>query len=325
MRIAVTGASGHVGNTLCRKLISDGHEVKVLVHEDPDDLESLNVKIIHGSVLDEQILDELCKDIDIVFHLAAIISISNKGKDKVYATNVTGTKNLVNSCLKLKVKKLIHFSSIHVLDPLPLDQELNEARAYINMPHWVYESSKTEGEKIVLDAAKKGLHAIVVNPTAIVGPYDFRPSYFGKALLQIYKNQLPMLVPGGYDIVDVRDVVQGAILAAKKGRSGERYILSGKWLSLKDLSAEISEISGKKTPQRTAPLFLAKMGVPFMELYAKLNNEQPLYTKNALEILKLSHQNISSKKAEKELGYKTRSLVETLSDTFEWFKRNGQL
>lgn len=325
MRIAITGASGHVGNNLCRELISEGHNVKVLVHEDPDDLESMKVKIIHGSILDENSLDELCKNVDVVYHLAAIISVGNKNKDLIYATNVTGTQNVIDSCFRNKVKRLIHFSSIHVLNPHPLDKELNESREYVDMPQMVYESSKGESEKIVMAAAKKGLHSIILSPTAIVGPNDFRPSYFGKALLRIYKNQLPMLIPGGYDIVDVRDVAKGAIAAAKKGRSGERYILSGKWLSIKDLSTEISEISGKKTPRMLAPLFLAKIGVPFIGLYASLKKEDPLYTKNMLEILKLSHKNISSRKANKELGYKTRSLVETLNDTFEWFKRDGQL
>jgi dihydroflavonol-4-reductase len=325
MQIAVTGASGHVGNILCRELKLQGHLVKALVHADKNDLEKIGVEVFFGDVLDSKSMDNFCKGVDIVFHLAAKIAIDNKEKDLVYATNVTGTKNLVHSCLKQKVKKLIHFSSIHVLDPLPLDKELNESRAYMQNPHWVYENSKAEAEKIVLEAAKQGLHTVVLCPTAIIGPYDFRPSYLGKALIRIYKNQLPMLVPGGYDFVDVRDVVSGAIAASKKGRSGDRYILSGRWIGLKDLSTEISEISGKKTPRAIAPLFLAKIGVPFMEMYAKLKNEQPLYTSNALEILKLSHRNISSKKAETELGYKTRSLVVTLADTFEWFKEDGQV
>ena len=143
--------------------------------------------------------------------------------------------------------------------------------------------------------------------------------------MRIYKNQIPMIVPGGYDMIDVRDVVKGAIAASEKGRIGERYILSGQWLSLKDLSVEISEISGNKTPKVIAPMLLAKVGVPFLTIYSSIKNEQPLYTKNALEILKLSHRNISSKKAERELGFKTRSMVETLTDTFEWFKQNGQI
>ncbi len=134
MRIAVTGASGHIGNNLCRELIAEGHKVKVLVHHEPDDLDSMDVKIIHGSILDENILDKLCKDVEIVYHLAAIISVDNKDKDLVYATNVTGTQNLVNCCFRNNVKKLIHFSSIHVLNPLPLNEELNESREYLKMP-----------------------------------------------------------------------------------------------------------------------------------------------------------------------------------------------
>lgn len=325
MRIAVTGASGHVGNTLCRELVSQGHNVKVLVHNDPDDLVALKVKMVHGDILDPDVIDDLCSDVEMVFHLAAIISINNKDKDKVFSTNVTGTKNIVNSCIKQKVKKLIHFSSIHVLDPLPLDKELNETRKFVDNPIGIYESTKAEGEKIVLEAAKNGLFAIVLSPTLIIGPNDYRPSYFGDALIRICKNKLPMLVQGGYDIVDVRDVVKGAIAASKKGRSGERYLLSGMWISLKDVSVEVSEILGTKTPQMIAPMFLAKIGVPFLGLYAKLRNEEPLYNKYSLEILKLSHQNISSKKAAKDFGYKSRSLVTTLTDTLEWFKQNGQL
>jgi len=325
MKIAVTGASGHVGNVLCRALIKQGHKVRVLVHEDLDDLGSMDVEIVTGNILDINALETLCRDREVVFHLAAIVSLDNKKKDLVYATNVSGTKNLVSACIQQKVKRMIHFSSIHVMNSNPLNEELNETRAYMDSLHWVYENSKMQAEKYVLNVSENELETVVINPTAIVGPFDFKPSYFGEALIRLFNNTIPMLVPGGYDIVDVRDVVDGAILAMKKGRPGQRYILSGEWVDLKKLSAMIGEISGGKTPNKVVPIFLAKIGVPFIKLLAVLKNEIPLYTFNTLEILKLSHKNISSKKANLELGYKCRPLKETLMDTLGWFKDKGML
>jgi dihydroflavonol-4-reductase len=220
---------------------------------------------------------------------------------------------------------MIYFSSIHAMDSFPLDQELNESRAYMNSPHWVYEHSKMVAEKYMLNVSKNKLEAIVINPTAIIGPFDYKPSYFGEALIRLSKNEIPMLIQGGYDIVDVRDVVAGAILAMHKGRDGEKYILSGKWLSLENLSAMIGEILGRKTPRMVVPFFLAKIGVPFIKLFAFVKNEQPLYTFNTLEILKYSHKNISSKKATLELGYNSRPIKETLTDTLDWFNKKGML
>ncbi len=323
MKVAVTGASGHVGNCLIRKLIEKGSEVIVLRHDDEDDLKNMEVQIVEGNVLDKDSLNKLCHQADQVFHLAAKISIDEKEKELVYRTNVEGTKNVIAACNEQKIKRLIHFSSIHTLDPFPMGQTLDETRPMIADTHMIYEKSKKEGEKLVLEAAAKGLPAVILTPTAIIGPYDNKPSYLGQALIKIYSNKLPMLIGGGYDWVDVRDVVDGAISASEKGRPGERYILSGKWISLKDLSNMISQISHRKTPSFVAPSFLAHIGLPFIKLYADLKKEHPLYTRDALEILKNSNPFISSRKAQTELGYNPRPIEETLMDTFDYFKTKG--
>ena len=186
-------------------------------------------------------------------------------------------------------------------------------------------SPDSESEQLVIEATKNGLDAVVLNPTAVIGPFDFKGSYLGQALIKIYQNKLPMLVPGGYDWVDVRDIVNASISAITLGRSGEKYILSGHYLSLKELSKQIGVISEKKTPQFIAPLFIAKIGLPFIRLYSRLAKEHPLYTNESLHILKNSNQFISNKKASKELAYKTRPIEETLRDAFEWYKQNGKL
>jgi dihydroflavonol-4-reductase len=323
MRIAVTGASGHVGNVLCRELVKIGHKVKVLVHRDENDLTGIGVEMIRGNLLDPASLEQLCQGSEIVFHLAAKISIDDKEKDLVYRTNVTGTQNLLEKAIKFQIKKFIHFSTIHALDPFPLDEELDETRPFIGHTHMIYEQSKTESEKLVLEAVRRGLHAVIITPTAIIGPHDYKPSFLGQALIKMYANSIPMLVPGGYDWVDIRDVVACAITAAEKGRKGERYLASGHYLSLKDLSQMISNVTGRKTPSFTGPTILAKIGLPFITIYSKLKNEAPIYTSNSLEILKKSNRCISHAKATRELNYQPRPMEETLKDTFDWFNKNG--
>jgi len=323
MNIAITGASGHIGSCLTRELIQKGFRVKVLVHNFDASLQKLDLEYVKGDLTDKFSLEKLCDNADVVFHLAAKIAIDKRDRDLVYKTNVQGTQNLIDICIKKDIKRFIHFSSIHAIDPHPLDEVLDENRAYIGKTKLIYEQSKAESEKLVINAANKGLNAIVLNPTAVVGPYDFKSSYLGQALIKIYENKLPMLVPGGYDWVDVRDIVDAAISSITKGKSGERFILSGHYLSLKKLSVMIGEISNQKTPKLIAPLFLAKIGLPFIKLYSYIANEHPLYTSESLDILKNSNKNISNSKAKDELGYNTRPLEETLRDAFKWYKENG--
>ena len=322
MKIAVTGASGHVGNMICRKLIEKGHEVRALVHTNEDDLKSIGAEIFYGNILDKLAVGKFVKDIEFVFHLAAIISIDSADRDLVYKTNVNGVYNIIEACKANHIKRLIHFSTIHTIKVEDINAILDESNPIIEHSKFAYETSKAEGQKLVIQASKEGLNAVIINPTAIIGPYDFKPSYLGQALIKIYKNQLPMLVEGGYDFVDVRDVADGAILAMEKGRAGEQYILGGEWLSLKDMSRLISSISGSKTPTTVVSPLIARIGLPFIHFWSKLTSQHPLYTGESLDILRDSSRNISHKKATDELGYNPRPLKETLEDTFDWFKQH---
>ena len=325
MEIAVTGSSGHVGNVLCRQLVERGHKVKALIHRDENDLRSIGVEMIMGDILEPASLEILCRGTEVLFHLAARISIDEKEKDLVYRTNVEGTKNIIEAARTFGIGRIIHFSTIHALNPFPLDEKLDETRPFITHTHMIYEQSKTESEKLILSAVSEGLNAVIITPTAIIGPHDYKPSFLGQALIKIYKNTLPMLVPGGYDWVDVRDVVACALAAAEKGRKGERYLASGHYLSLKELSLMISKVTGRKTPTFTGPAILAKIGLPFISLYAKLKNEVPLYTSNSLEILEHSNRCISHAKATDELNYQPRPIEKTIRDTFDWYKAEGLL
>lgn len=323
MKVAITGASGHIGSCLTRELINRGDKVKVLVHNSNLSIQELNIEIVKGDLNNKKSLEILCSDVDVVFHLAAKIAIDKSERELVYKTNVEGTQNLIDVCISKNVPRFIHFSSIHAYDPHPLDEVLDETRDYIGKTKLIYEKSKAESERIVLNSVSKGLNALVLNPTAVVGPYDFQGSYLGQALIKIYQNKLPMLVPGGYDWVDVRDVVDGSVNAITKGRIGEKYILSGHYLSLKELSELIGKIGNKKTPKLLAPLFLAKVGLPFIKLYSKITKDHPLYTSESLHILKNSNKIISNKKAQKELNYNPRPFNETLKSAFDWYIENG--
>ena len=324
MKVAVTGACGHIGNNLCKELLDQGFEVKALLL-DCEELNQPEVEVIRGNVLNPDSLISLCSDVDYVFHLAAIISIDKKDQDLVYKVNVEGTKNIVDACKANNVKRLVHFSTIHTYNPHPLDEPLDETRSQLSHTDMMYEQSKLESELIIKKAISEGLDAVILHPTAVFGPNDHKPSLLGQALIKIYNNDIPMLVQGGYDWVDVRDIAKGTIDACKKGKKGEDYILSGKWMSLTDLSALIGSITNRKTPQKTASLFLARVGLPLIQFWATLRNEHPLYTKDTLDILKESHQDISCKKASDEFGYSPRPTEDSLKETFDWFKQNGMI
>jgi len=323
MKVAVTGASGHVGNYLCKLLLEKGYEVRALHFEEEEDPNLPGVELISGNVLNPSSLELLCDGVGIVFHLAAIVTIDNRIRDKVFKVNIDGTQNIIDASFKSGVKRLVHFSSIHTLSHQPFDNPLDESRPMLNKTKLVYEQSKIEGTKLVLKAIEKGLDAVIILPTAIIGPYDYKPSLFGQALINIYHNSIPMITKGGYDLVDVRDVVEGTINAAIKGGRGNKYILSGQNMELKDLSVLIGKLTGQKTPKFIVPTILAKMGVPFLKLFAALQNKPPLYTGDMLDILMNSNKNISHKKASKELDYNPRDIEKTIKDTYDWFKQNG--
>ncbi len=324
-RVSITGASGHVGACLCRDLIKSGYDVKVLLHKDNRGFNGLDIQVVEGDLLKKDSLKKLVEKSDVVIHLGAVISLNGINTQNVIDTNVEGTRNILECSLETGTSRFIHFSSVHALESKPLDRPVDESRPLISSSKMIYETTKAKGEMLVADAVKSGLNAVTLNPSAIIGPCDYKPSYLGEAIIKIAKNKLPMLVSGGYNWVDVRDVTKAAVAAITKGRMGERYILAGNWHSLKEISEMISQITGKKTPGLIFPTSIAKLGVPFIKMYAKIVNEEPLYTYNSLDILKNSNKNISSLKAEKELGYSSRPLMDTLKDTLEWFEENGYL
>ena len=324
MTVLVTGASGHVGANLVRELIKEKRIVRALIRKDRRGVEGLEVETVEGNILDYPSLLQAVTGSEVVFHLAASISIVGDKSGQVRLTNVEGTRNVVQACLETGVRRLVHFSSIHAYSPFPLDQtvDVNSQPADKRSP--IYDQTKAESNKIVLAAVKEGLDAVIIAPTGILGPNDFKLSRMGAVLIKLYKQKLFGLVDGGYNWVDVRDVVRGALFAEKNAKSGSQYILSGEWCSIPKLAEHVQEMFGVQAPRFVAPMWLGKLAAPFAEFYSIIAKKEPHFTPEALVTLQ-SHCLICRKKAEEELGYRSRPLKQSIEETIQWYEKMGML
>lgn len=324
VKVAVTGASGHVGTNLCRMLLEHGYPVKALIHESVKGLEDLDIELIKGDITSEADLRRLCEGCAVVFNLAACISI-RKRDERCYSLNTGSCQNLLRAAKTEGVRKIIHFSSIHAFNQKPYDQVLNEDREPDLNSRVSYNRSKALGQKMMLEGSTPEMDVVVLNPTAIIGPNDFKPSFLGNAIIRFYKGQNPGLIPGGYDWVDVRDVCSAAINAIDNGVPGECYLLSGSWKGLKEMADTINKHGGHKAPALTFPWWLARIGAFFLNIHATFTGSVPLYTSMSLETLEESHRNISSARAADRLGFRARPFESTMEDTLRWFKDNNYI
>jgi len=323
--VIVTGISGLVGGNLARVLLSMGRPVKGLIHNDRRAVEGLDIQLVEGDIRDLGILRHAFRGCDVVYHLAANISIGTENWATLEAINVQGTRNVVDACLECGVNRLIHLSSIHALEQEPLSMPIDENRPRVGADSpYPYDRSKAAAEIEVKRGIEKGLDAVIINPTAIIGPFDFKPSYFGRALIALAENRLPALVDGGFDWVDVRDVVTGLIMAEKLAAPGAKYILSGHWRSFSQIASLVSAFTGARFPRYNVPIGLAYLGLPLMRWLSAINGKEPLYTRYALDALN-SNRQISHGRALRDLGYEARPFEQTLSDSLDWFANNNYL
>jgi dihydroflavonol-4-reductase len=325
MITAVTGASGHLGGNLVRALLAEGRTVRVLARSDRRALEGLDVRVVEGDIADPAAVRALLDGAETVFHLAGRISLVGAEGGLVEKTNVDGVRHVLRACRDAGVRRLVHFSSIHAFDTNPNDRVVDETRRLALGPrNAAYDRSKAEGQQAVLDAVKDGLDAVIVNPGAVVGPFDFKVSRMGSVFLDICHGRLPMLIDGGYNWVDARDVCEGAILAEKKGRRGECYLLTGHWVHICEVSRIIGRLTGRRTTQTAAPIWLAAAASWFSLGWGALSGKTPKFTPAAIRAIQ-SHRYISHEKAVRELGYQPRPFEETVRDTLEWFREAGLL
>lgn len=322
----VTGAAGHLGSTVVRKLLALGKTIRTLVlpHEmHKNDL--IGTEIYEGDVCNEESLEPLFATQDgeelIVIHCAGIVSIASGYHKIVYDVNVSGTRNVVDCCIKHHVKKLVYVSSVHAIPEKPKGEIITEISHFDpDQVVGLYAKTKSEATQIVLNAAAEGLDASVVHPSGICGPYDYGRGHITQLFKDYYKGSLTAAVKGGYDFCDVRDVADGIISCVENGKQGECYILSGKYYSIPDMLEYFHEITGKKPIKTYLPLWFAKLTAPLAEVYYKILRQPPLYTSYSLYTLE-TNANFSNEKAKSWLGYHVRPITDTIKDMMNWMKK----
>ena len=290
-------------------------------------LEGVACEFVDGDVLDRPSLTRAFGGCERVFHLAARISIAPGDEEAVarrqrrrHAQRRRGLPE------EAHVGRLVHFSSIHALSPTPHDVAIDETRALdLVAAHAALRPlARPPASARCRPASPRGLDAIIVNPTAILGPHDYGPSAMGRVLLDLYHRRLPALVDGGFDWVDVRDVVAGALAAADKAPTGARYLLSGARRTVAELAAVVQGVTGVRPPRLVSPMWLARVGAPFATAWARLAGNEPLFTRHSLHALR-NHQLVSHDKASRELGYTPRPLVDTITAAYDSFRNSGAL
>ena len=333
--VVVTGAAGHIGANLVRALSADGRKVRAVMNKDDRALRGLSVETVRADILDPHSLRDAFRGAGTVYHLAARISLERKGgagAPHTVRVNLEGTRNVIRACRASGARRLVYFGTIHSLDPFPREGTVDETRGliggkaggfHLHTPG-PYDHSKAAAEREVLAACRSGLDAVVVSPTAVVGPYDFKPSQFGGTLLAILRDGHRVLVKGGFDWVDVRDVAAGAIAAERAGKRGERYILSGGWRSVGDVMKIADNIVGRTAPRAQLPMWTARACLPIGRVFLRRGPMKAMYTKDSLFVLR-HYRRVSSLKAERELGFRRRPFEQTMRDTIGWFYENGYL
>jgi dihydroflavonol-4-reductase len=325
--ILVTGATGHIGNVLVRKLLDQGEKVRTLIWrgEDTTPLKNLDVERVEGDVLDPASLDHAMQGVETVYHLAGIISIMPGKNPFVWRVNVEGTRNVLAAARRASIRRLIYTSSIHAIARAPHGMTMDESLGFDqNNPYGEYDRSKAAASQEVQKAAASGLDAVIVCPTGVIGPYDFRGSELGEVIRSASLAKTMLYVEGAYDFVDVRDVANGLIGASEHGRCGEFYILSGHKLSVRYMLETVREVTGRAFASIKIPFSLAELAARYTPWYYQRTQAKPRFTPYSLEVLQ-SNSNISCKKALVELGYKSRPVYESIADTVRWFLDNRRV
>mgnify|MGYP003367698673 FL=1 len=324
----ITGANGFLGNNIIRILEKDAdNEIRAFVLKDDSikSLENLNCKIYYGDVTNKESLSSIFENTNgkevFVIHCAAIVYIKSKYNPLIYNVNVNGTKNIVDKVLELNAK-LVYVSSVHAIPEKPNNDLITEVTNFNpDDVYGLYAKTKAEAAKYVMDAIKnKNLNACIIHPSGIIGPNDFGNSHLTQLIKVISNGKLFACVKGGYDFVDVRDVAKGVTNACKNGIKGECYILSNRYITIKELCDLICDLQKRKRIKIILPISIAKLIAPLFELYYNLKKETPLFTKYSLYTLS-SNANFSNKKARQYLDFKNRSIEDTIKDTIEWINK----
>ncbi len=326
MKVAVTGATGHLGAALVRELFKRNYAIRALVRDHPKEwFDDIPIDFVNGDLENRKALLELMMECNCLIHAAGYISLRGDMDGLVHKTNVEGVKTVMEVAKASGIKRVIHISSIHAYRQKPIFDLLDEHRQKAPTNSFAYDNSKREGEEIALSFASDTMEVLVMNPTSFIGPFDFKPSRTGTFIIDLYRGKLPFLFKGGFDFCDVRDIAYAVVNSLTMGKNAESYLLSGKWNSLAHIANLLSGISGKKNKPVILPVVIGWTALPLITAYGLIKKTEPLLTNESLIAITDGNRNISSSKAKRELQFTVRPIEETISDTYSWFLKNGYL
>lgn len=313
MSYVVTGCTGHIGNNLVKFLLKKNEKVKVLIRKIDKSIASLNVEYGVGDIFNKEFLNQHISEGDIVIHLAGIIDIKNKLYNETNEINFIGTKTITDICIEKKVKHYIYCSSV---DAIYKENEFDKITEPVKMEpdkfKWNYPRSKAKATEYVMNKMNEDIDMkiSIIYPSAVFGINDYKPSYVGKVILDVIAGKMEFGVKGGYNFVDVKDVVKAIYKASLRNENGS-YILSGNNVTVFEMYDTINKVVGKKKKVWKIPLFIAKMAIPFVP-----------YLSNFTFLTLLENHNYDNSKAINELDFLVTPFEKSVKETVEWFKQN---
>jgi dihydroflavonol-4-reductase len=325
MTTLVTGATGFVGSHVARQLAGRGERVRVLVRPTSrrEALDGAGVEFFEGDLREAASVERAMQGVEQVFHVAADYRLWTRRPEELYESNVEGTKRLLHAAQRAGVKKIVYTSTVATI-AVPREGSLpsEETRAELGEMIGHYKRSKFLAEEEAKKAAAEGIPVVIVNPTAPVGPGDWKPTPTGKIIVDFLNGKMPAYVDTGLNVAGVEDIALGHLLAAEKGRIGERYILGGRNMSLKEILRALAAISGKRAPRVRLPHALAMAAGYADEIFSRLAGREPQIP---VEGVKMSRHKmfVASDKATRELGYAPAAVEKALERAVHWYEGNG--
>ena len=321
----VTGATGFVGNHVARFLERQGERLRVLVRESSDltTLEGLAAERCIGDLLDRPSLRRAAQGCSTVFHVAASYKLWSPDPGQMYSVNVEGTRNMLQAANRAAIERFVYTSSVGTIAPSRDGSPVTEqSPSSLNDMTGDYKRSKYLAERLVHRAARKmDMDIVIVNPTAPVGERDFKPTPTGQIVLDFLEGRMPAYVDTGLNLVDVRDVARGHWLAAQRGRAGERYLLGGENLSLRQILETLAEISGRRAPRIRLPYRLAWMAGAACSLWSGISKKSPAIPMEGVRMARRSMY-ADCRKAHRDLGLRPAPVRDALARSIGWIEEH---
>ena len=329
MKTFVTGATGFLGSHVARVLVEQGAELRLLVRRTSDlrNIADLSADRVEGDLRDATSIEKALSGCEVVFHVAADYRLWVRDPDEMYRSNVEGTRFLIEAARKQGVRRIVYTSSVATMG---FGSGSNSGRvadeeSSVSLTDMIghYKRSKFMAEQVAIEAGKSGVDVVIVNPTTPIGERDIKPTPTGRIVVDFLKRKFPAYVETGLNLVDATECARGHVQALEKGRAGERYILGGENLTLKQILDRLAAITGLESPTVKVPHIVALAGGIFYEMVmGRLLGREPRAT---IDEVRMSRKMmfVSSAKAERELGWRVVPVDGALRRSVEWFQANG--